>query len=97
MVARLDEPKSPGPKFGFTITRKVGNAVVRNRLRRRFREITREAGAEITAPAFIVTIPRFGATKAEFAVLRSEWRWAARKLGLLPSRSHPPTQESPPP
>ena len=31
-----------GPRFGFTVTRKIGNAVVRNRIRRRFREALRQ-------------------------------------------------------
>ena len=28
-------PKVSGPRFGFTVTKKIGNAVVRNRIRRR--------------------------------------------------------------
>ncbi len=36
------------PRFGFTVTTKIGNAVVRNRIRRRLREVVRSAehGAE---------------------------------------------------
>jgi len=34
-----------GPRFGFTVTNKIGNAVVRNRIRRRLREAVRIAGA----------------------------------------------------
>ena len=30
-----------GPRFGFTVTKKIGNAVVRNRIRRRLREAVR--------------------------------------------------------
>jgi len=30
-------------KFGFVVSKKVGNAVVRNKLKRRFRAIAREA------------------------------------------------------
>ncbi len=32
-----------GIRYGITVTRKVGNAVVRNRMKRRFRELLREA------------------------------------------------------
>ena len=37
-------------RFGFTVTRKVGNAVVRNRIRRRLREVVRLAGEKDAAP-----------------------------------------------
>jgi len=32
------------PRFGFTVTKKIGNAVVRNRIRRRLKEAVRLAG-----------------------------------------------------
>lgn len=32
------------PRFGFTVTKKIGNAVVRNRIRRRLKEAVRIAG-----------------------------------------------------
>ncbi len=32
----------PSPRVGFTVSRKVGNAVVRNRARRRLREVARD-------------------------------------------------------
>jgi ribonuclease P protein component len=32
-----------GKRFGITVTKKVGNAVVRNRMKRRFRELLRDA------------------------------------------------------
>ena len=41
------------PRFGLTVSRKVGNAVVRNRVKRRLREALRriEAGAAVAEPA----------------------------------------------
>jgi ribonuclease P protein component len=38
---RDDEPMMDAPRFGLTITKKTGNAVVRNRIRRRLREALR--------------------------------------------------------
>lgn len=46
-------PSSDGgrpPRFGFTVTKKIGNAVVRNRIRRRLREVVRLSFANIAAP-----------------------------------------------
>jgi len=38
------------PRFGFTVTRKIGNAVVRNRIRRRLKEAVRLSADDIAAP-----------------------------------------------
>lgn len=40
-----DADASRSARFGFTVTKKIGNAVVRNRIRRRLREAVRLAGA----------------------------------------------------
>ena len=40
--ARGDEAP---PRVGYTVSKKVGNAVVRNRVRRRLREVVRLSGA----------------------------------------------------
>ena len=37
------------PRFGFTVTKKIGNAVVRNRIRRRLREVVRLSAGEVAA------------------------------------------------
>lgn len=44
------EEKGRPPRFGFTVTKRIGNAVVRNRIRRRLKEVVRHAGAERTQP-----------------------------------------------
>jgi ribonuclease P protein component len=38
---RVDDTAADGPRFGFTVTKQMGNAVVRNRIRRRLREAIR--------------------------------------------------------
>lgn len=84
-VAFLKNTDLSGPLFGFTLTKRLGNAVVRNLVRRRLREITRGARPEILLPGRIVTIPRPAATAASFAELQVEWRFLTAKLGLLSS------------
>jgi ribonuclease P protein component len=71
----------PAKRLGITITKKVGNAVVRNRMRRRFRELAREllpTGGR--AGADHILIGRDGGIERDFGVLRQEMVKALGKL-----------------
>ena len=60
-----------GPRFGFTVTRKIGNAVVRNRIRRRFKEALRSLPPGIIVPGHdYVVIARPGVIEQPFAELK---------------------------
>jgi ribonuclease P protein component len=60
-------------RFGVTVTKKIGNAVVRNRMKRRFRALLREALPQAgIAGADHVMIGREGGVERDFAALREE-------------------------
>lgn len=59
-------------RFGMSVGRALGGAVVRNRIRRRVREILRLDRREIPSGWDIIVHPRASAAKAEFAPLREE-------------------------
>ncbi len=65
-------PLAPGPRIGFTLPRAVGNAVVRNRIRRRFREIFQARLSSITKDWEIVINPRRKALDAPIELLRRD-------------------------
>jgi ribonuclease P protein component len=60
-------------RIGITVTRMIGNAVTRNRMKRRFRALAREVlpGHGI-AGADHVLIGRAGGIERDFALLRAE-------------------------
>ncbi|MEQ1552023.1 ribonuclease P protein component [Sphingorhabdus sp.] len=73
---------TPAKRLGITITKKVGNAVVRNRMRRRFRELAAELLPELgKAGADHILIGRDGGIERDFSLLREEMTKALRKLG----------------
>jgi len=59
-------------RFGMSVGRTLGGAVVRNRIRRRVREILRLSRREIPAGWDIVVHPRASVASAEFFTLRGE-------------------------
>ena len=70
-----------GLRFGFTVTKKLGNAVVRNRIRRRLREAVRAAAPGFPALAMdLVLLARGEALARDFAELAAD---VARAVAAL--------------
>lgn len=71
-------------RVGFTVSKKVGNAVVRNRVRRRLREIARQVIPGQARPDLdYVLVGRQGALGRDFAVMRQELVEALKRLKAL--------------
>lgn len=67
----------PVKRIGYTVTKKIGGAVVRNRMKRRFRALARELLPELGVPgADHVLIGREGGIERDFSLLRDELRAA---------------------
>ena len=70
-------------RIGFVTSKKVGGAVVRNRVRRRLREIVRLARAAFPLGVWIVVVAKPRSAKATLASLRDEWQQLARRAGIV--------------
>jgi ribonuclease P protein component len=68
-------------RLGITVSRRIGNAVVRNRVKRRVREIFRtEMRAKLPTGTAVVVIARGGAGTLASSAIRDELGAAARNL-----------------
>jgi ribonuclease P protein component len=75
------QDQDPAMRVGFTVTRKIGGAVVRNRMKRRFRALAREILVAKGIPgADHVMIGRTKGIEREYALLRTELAGALDRL-----------------
>ncbi len=72
-------------RLGLSVSKKVGNAVVRNTLRRKMREIFAVVAGEAKGNMDLVISARPAAREAAFEELREEFDRALRKLGAVGS------------
>ena len=70
-------------RLGYTVSVKLGGAVVRNRVRRRLREIVRLRSPLMKSGWDIVVVARRRSVEAEYARMDAAFLGACRALGLL--------------
>ena len=67
-------------RLGITVTRKVGSAVIRNHIKRLFREIFRRFSAEIPGQLDLLVNAKPGCAKIDYSDLRREFISAAKRI-----------------
>lgn len=70
-------------RAGFVTSGRVGGAVVRNRVRRRLREIVRRHQCELRRGVWFVIIARHEAATASYNALEDEWLRLASRASIL--------------
>jgi ribonuclease P protein component len=81
LLVRDRKDSDPAMRVGFTVTKKIGGAVVRNRMKRRFRALAQEIVAARGFPgADHVMIGRAKGIERDFGLLRSELSSALDRL-----------------
>ena len=83
MVVYARKTKKRTNRIGITVSTKLGKAVVRNRVRRRIREIYRLAEQRFLPGCEIVVVARVRAVKAPYDRLEKAFMDACGKLDLL--------------
>ena len=70
-------------RLGYTVSVKIGHAVVRNRVRRRLREIYRLNAPQLRQGHDIVIVARSRAVGSEYRKLNAAFLRACESLGLM--------------
>ena len=81
--------RSGGNRVGFTVTTRLGHAVVRNRIRRRLREIYRLHEPELKPGTDMVVVARGRSVSAAYRDLERDFLAGCRKLSLLREEAAP--------
>ena len=80
-AARVGEEKAF--RVGFITPKHIGTAVVRNRARRRLRDIVRTHQMRLRAGLWFVVVARPYAANATYEQLRDEWLRLAERASIL--------------
>ena len=90
LLVRDREDGDPAMRLGITVTKKIGGAVVRNRMKRRFRALAREL---LPSAGFAgsdhILIGREGGIERPFDQLRAELSKALKKIAPSPACPEP--------
>ena len=80
LLALVQRNGSGVTRLGLTVSNKVGNSVVRNRIRRRLRELYRKRKAALPAGLDLVLVARGSAKDADFARLAHDFDQVTLRL-----------------
>lgn len=91
LVARAND--SDATRFGFSVSKRIGNAVKRNKVKRRLKSAA--IATPVASGLDLVVIARQGAKEADYYELRRSLRRLLKRAGALAQREDAPDQKKP--
>lgn len=97
LLVRDRKDGDPAMRIGYTVTKKIGGAVIRNRMKRRFRALARALLPHHgVAGADHVLIGRSGGVERDFSLLAHELEKALKRIQAPPKERAPGAAPRPP-
>ena len=90
----VDAGSPTPPRVGFVVSKALGNAVVRNRVKRRLRHVVRDCLAEVPASATLVVRALPPAAELDSAELRAELTRCLQRVRRTPAAAPARTEAS---
>jgi ribonuclease P protein component len=90
----VDAASPTPPRVGFVVSKAVGNAVVRNRVKRRLRHVVKDCLAQVPAPATLVVRALPPAAELDSAELRAELTRCLQRVRRTPAAAPARTEAS---
>jgi len=82
ILKRKDGSSDPS-RFGLIVSKKIGNAVRRNFVKRRFREVVRACISDNISGIDIVMIGRLSSAERSLVQMKSDMAWSLKRLGIV--------------
>jgi len=83
LLGVLDRENGAPPRAGIIVSRKVGNSVVRSRVKRLLRELARHHLGDLRAGIDMVLVAKRGAAAANLQDFVQEWLRLAKRASIL--------------
>lgn len=82
LIVFIVQSNGQGRRFGIVTSKKIGNAVTRNRAKRQIREVVRRNLARLPKGYDIVIVARYTVKEATFGLIESEFLRLIRKANV---------------
>ena len=83
LVVYVRKNRLPVNRLGITVSTKVGNAVCRNKIRRRLKEVYRLNESRLEIGLDMVIVARIKAAHTPYSKLERDYLYACSRLGIL--------------